>query len=66
LNGGYYPDGRYVAVFFVAASISSAASSTVTFAVAAPAALTVRESAAAVTLPGASPTTKNSVPPKAW
>jgi hypothetical protein len=43
-----------VAVFFVAASISSAVRSTVTLAVAVPAALTIRESAAAVTLSGAS------------
>ena len=45
---GYAPGGRYEAVFFAAASISSGVSSTVTLALAVPAALTIRDKAAAV------------------
>jgi hypothetical protein len=65
VRADYCPGGRYVAVFFAAVSISSAVSNTVTFAVAVPAALTVKVSAAAETLSGASAMMNRSVSPKA-
>ena len=61
----YDPGGVYFTEAFVAWSISSAVSSGVVFKWTAPAALTARLMAAALTLLGTSMTPTTSVPPKA-